>query len=151
MDGVEMGFIPDWSQFTTGEWIDMETHTKDVWSNAHRIMSLLYRPVSEQIGDAYHIEPYNAKEDHDRWLDCPAQWFAGAMLFFSTSRRRLLNSTRLSLTEATDRLIELARSGDGTTSSTPSLVKTSSRWTGSLRRLFKSSYSTSRTYKTFTT
>lgn len=151
MDGVEMGFIPDWSQFTTGEWIDMERYTQDIWSNAHRIMALLYRPITNQVGDRYEIEKYTSKEECDRWLESPAQWFAGALLFFSSSRTRLVNITRQSLEEATGHLIESLTSGDGTTSSTPLQVTTYSKWTQSLKLPSKYFSSTSRTSKTFTT
>jgi len=151
MDGIEMGFIPDWSQFTTGEWIDMERYTQDVWSNAHRIMALLYRPITNQVGDRYEIEKYTSKEEADRWLDSPAQWFAGALLFFSSSRARLVNTTRQSLEEATEHLIGSLTSGDGMTSSTPLRVTTYSKWMQSLKHPSKYFSSTSHTSKTFTT
>lgn len=149
MDGKPYGFIPRWSDFSLGEWIDMETYSSDVWSNAHRIMALLYRPITERVGDAYEIERYSAKEEADLWLDCPASWFAGALLFFSNSRQTLLRSMRRSLTAVTDSLIVSARNGDGMTSSSPSPVRTSFEWMQSLSYRLRSYFSTSPIYKTF--
>lgn len=149
MDGKSYGFIPDWSEFTTGEWIDMERYTQDIWSNAHRIMSLLYRPITDQIGERYEIQPYSSKEDPDLWLDCPASWFSGALLFFSTSRERLLSSINQSLREVTEDQIKSARSGDGTTSSFIWRGLMSSVWTRSRNYLFRYASNTSPIYKTF--
>ena len=149
--GKTMGFIPDWSAFTTGEWIDMERYSQDIWTHAPSIMAMLYRPITDELGDSYAIETYTSKEDSDIWMDCPAQWFVGALLFFSSSRRRLLSSMRRSLETATEALIESVKSGDGTTSSITLRDRTSYAWTGLPKRLYKSLSSTSRTYKTFTT
>jgi hypothetical protein len=63
IEGKRYGFIPDWDAFTAGEWIDMETYLSDFWKNAHKIVSVLYREVTYELGDRYEIEKYTAKED----------------------------------------------------------------------------------------
>lgn len=82
LGGKTYGFIPNWDEFSAGEWIDMETYTKDFWQTPHKAMSILYRPLTRKWGDAYTIEPYTAKEDADAFLDMPAPLVAGALLFF---------------------------------------------------------------------
>ena len=151
LKGTRYGFIPNWEEFTAGEWIDMEVYTQDFWKTAHKAMSVLYRPIDREWGDAYTIEKYTAKEDADVFLEMPAPYVAGALLFFWTTERKLLNTTRKSLAETALRAMSLLRSGGGTRRSTPWRGKTYSRWNASrrfLRRLFSR---TSPSYKTLTT
>jgi len=82
MNGVEYGFVNDWGEFSIGEWIDCEKYQSDFWPNAHRLMSVLYRPVRMRGGDKYIIAKYTAKENADVFKQMPADLFSGAMLFF---------------------------------------------------------------------
>ena len=82
LNGVEYGFVPDWEQFSAGEWIDMETYTKDFWKTAPKAMSVLYRPITQRWGDRYTVTQYTAQEDPAPFLDMPAPAVAGALLFF---------------------------------------------------------------------
>ena len=127
LKGVEYGFIPDWSEFTAGEWIDAERYAGDFWPNAHRLMALLFRPVKRVWGDKHEIEAYTAKEDADTFLDMPADQVAGALLFFWTTRNELLNTLRYSLTK-TAKEMSSAVNGAGTPSYTPSLTSRFLRW-----------------------
>ncbi len=97
----------------------MEVYTQDFWKTAHKAMSVLYRPIDREWGDAYTIEKYTAKEDADVFLEMPAPYVAGALLFFWTTERKLLNTTRKSLAETALRAMSLLRSGGGTRPSTP--------------------------------
>ena len=63
MDGKRFGFIPDWDAFTAGEWIDLEGYMDDFWKNAHKVMAILYREVTYELGESYEIKKYTAKED----------------------------------------------------------------------------------------
>jgi len=129
VDGTTYGFIPDWQAFTLGEYIDMERWCADPVENAHRIMSLLYRKVDQRQGDRYSIEKYTSKEDADMWLDMPATLFGGTLLFFWSSKRRLLKSTRSSLIQAMVEVASLKLSGAGTSRSTRWRARASSIWT----------------------
>jgi hypothetical protein len=133
LDGVEYGFVPDWEEFTTGEWIDMEGYTKNFWPNAHKAMSLLYRPIERKMGDVYTIKPYTAKEDPKPFLDMPAPLVAGALLFFWSTELELLNALASSLIRKTREAMNLAQSGDGIPSSTTWRERIFSRWTRSRR------------------
>lgn len=128
LKGTEYGFIPNWEEFSAGEWIDLETYTKDFWKTAHKAMAVLYRPVERKSGDTYTIKPYTAKEDATPFLDMPAPLVAGALLFFWTTEHILLNDLRSSLIRSTKEVVSLPRSGGGIPSSINWLVKTFSKW-----------------------
>lgn len=140
MDGKRFGFIPNWDEFTAGEWIDMENHLEDFWKNAHKITALLYREVTYELGDKYEIKKYTAKEDASIFEEMPADLVSGMLLFFWTSRNQLLHDMQFSLLEVADKAIQSVKNGDGTISSIPSPEKTSSRWTR-LRNSLSKSYS----------
>ena len=143
IDGKRYGFIPDWDAFTAGEWIDMETYLSDFWKNAHKIVSVLYREVTYELGDRYEIEKYTAKEDASIFEEMSAELVSGMLLFFWTTRNELLHDMKSSLLEVAAKAIQSAKNGDGITSSMPSQEKTSSRWTRLQNSLFKSSSSIS--------
>jgi hypothetical protein len=137
MDGKRFGFIPDWDAFTAGEWIDLETYLDDFWKNAHKVMAILYREVTYELGESYEIKKYTAKEDASAFEEMPADLVSGTLLFFWTTRNELLHSIQSSLLRVAEEATRLAKSGDGIISSTPSQEKTSSRWTLSRRYLSK--------------
>ena len=128
LNGVEYGFVPDWDEFSAGEWIDMETYTADFWKTPHKAMSILYRPLERKWGDRYSIKPYTAKEDADVFLDMPAPLVAGALLFFWSTEKKLLNALQSSLIQKTQEVTSLLQSGDGILSFTPWPVRTFLRW-----------------------
>ncbi len=131
LNGVEYGFVPDWDEISAGEWLDMETYTADFWKTPHKAMSILYRPLERKWGDRYSIKPYTAKEDADVFLDMPAPLVAGALLFFWSTEKKLLNALQSSLIQKTQEVTSLLQSGGGTLSSTPWLVRTFLKWTRS--------------------
>ena len=143
MDGKRLGFIPDWDAFTAGEWIDLETYLEDFWKNAHKVMAILYREVTYELGESYEIKKYTAKEDASAFEEMPADLVSGTLLFFWTTRNELLHSIQSSLLRVAEEATRLAKSGDGIISSIPSQAKTSSRWTRLRRYLSKLFSSTS--------
>lgn len=139
MDGKRFGFVPDWDAFTAGEWIDLETYLEDFWKNAHKVMAVLFREVTYELGEKYEVKKYTAKEDASIFEEMPADLVSGTLLFFWTTRNELLLNMKSSLLEVAEAAIQSAKSGAGITSSTPSQEKTSSRWTRLRSYLFKSS------------
>ena len=137
--GKRFGFVPDWDAFTAGEWIDLENYLEDFWKNAHKVMSVLFREVTYELGDKYEVKKYTAKEDASIFEEMPADLVSGTLLFFWTTRNELLLDMKFSLLEVAEAAIQSAKNGDGITSSTPSQVKTSSKWTRLRNSLFKSS------------
>jgi len=143
MDGKRFGFIPDWDAFTAGEWIDLEGYMEDFWKNAHKVMAILFREVTYEVGESYEIKKYTAKEDASSFEEMPADLVSGTLLFFWTTRNELLHSIQSSLLRVAEEATRLGRSGDGITSYTPSQEKTSSRWTRLRRYLSKLFFNTS--------
>ena len=126
--GEEYGFVNDWDAFTFGEYIDMETYSQDVYANAHKMMSLLYRKIDRKSKNDYWIEPYTSKENSEIFKTIPAHIFTGALVFFSTTRRELLRTTRLSLAKAV-RDLTLQENGVGIQRSIHFLERAFSIWT----------------------
>ena len=59
IDGIEYGFLPDLDEITLGEYADIEQYIKNGYeSNMHKIMSILFRPVTSKEGKLYSIEAY---------------------------------------------------------------------------------------------
>lgn len=125
LNGTRYGFVPNWDEFTAGEWIDAEQLCGDFWKNAHKVMALLFRPVAREWGNRYEIEPYTAKEDAEAFLDMPADQVAGALLFFSTTKNELLSTLQSSLIQAAMKVATTSgKSGGGILSSILSRVRT---------------------------
>lgn len=129
LHGKTYGFIPDWHQFTLGEWIDLEEYCSDIVPNAHKVASVLYREIDRRHGDKYTIKEYTATEDAEVFLDMPADVFGGMMLFFSTSRSRLLSNMRQSLTKTAAQALNSAVNGVGILPSTRWQTKMYYAWT----------------------
>lgn len=117
VNGEWYGFIPDWEQFSTGEYIDMEEFSKDLLGNATKIMSILYRPVTRMHNNICEIEPYKGTQNHKMFAQVSAQEFYGAMLFFSNTRKELAFVLAQSLARETTKLFKKRshRSGGGIT------------------------------------
>tara|TARA_R110002012_G_scaffold197522_2_gene366083 strand:+ start:9745 stop:10419 length:675 start_codon:yes stop_codon:yes gene_type:complete len=133
LNGESYGFIPNWQEFSLGEWIDIETYCENFWENAHKIMSVLYRPIERHHGDAHTIAKYTAKEDAEVFKQLPAELFGGCILFFLSSKRELLHTMKSSLLKAAAHLTDSAVNGDGIQPSTHSQGKTLTRWKRLLR------------------
>lgn len=127
MDGVQYGIVPDWGEFTLGEWIDISNAMEDFWKNAHVVMSILYRPVRWNIHSSYGIVEYTAKEDAKAFKQMPASYVSGAVLFFWSIEMKYLNTTPRSSAQA--QVLSFLQSGDGITRYTSWLVKTCLPWT----------------------
>ncbi len=81
----EYGFVPNLSKISTGEYIDLETYTKEPVKNLHNIMSILYRPVTNKVNDRYAIEDYNPDEfKEELFKDCPMDIALSSLGFFLT-------------------------------------------------------------------
>jgi hypothetical protein len=104
IDGIKYGFVPDWDEFTAGEYIDLEMLVKDFWPNAARIMAVLYRPITSEFAGTYKIAPYTAKEDPTPFLKVPAHFVSGMLVFFWTTRSELATRTAGRLLEAAQAL-----------------------------------------------
>jgi hypothetical protein len=82
-NGVTYGFIPNLSEITMGEYIDIEQHCKEAHKNLHKIMSVLYRPIVKETKTRYSVEPYSPNDEIDEeFLDFPILPSISALSFF---------------------------------------------------------------------
>jgi hypothetical protein len=59
IDKVEYGFLPNLDEITLGEWADIEHNIKDgLEKNIHKIMAVLFRPITSREGKLYSVEAY---------------------------------------------------------------------------------------------
>jgi len=143
LEGKKYGFIKDWDEFTTGEWIDCESYQEDFWANAHRIMSVLYRPLKYHVGKEYKLKAYTAKEDAEPFKKMPADLFSGALLFFWNTRIVRLQTLQASLLEAEEAVRHLQTNGSGTRRFTNWRERISSVWKRSRKSQLTSRSNTS--------
>jgi hypothetical protein len=93
MGGVEFGFIPNLDDMTTGEYMDLDNYITD-WDTMHNAMAVLYRPITNKLGNKYQIEEYKGSVTYaDVMRHAPLDVVLGAMVFFYTLGNDLLKST----------------------------------------------------------
>ena len=93
MGGVEFGFIPNLDEMSTGEYMDLDTYITD-WDTMHNAMAVLYRPITNKLGNKYQIEEYKGSVTYaDVMRHAPLDVVLGAMVFFYNLGNDLLKST----------------------------------------------------------
>lgn len=93
MGGVEFGFIPNLDEMSTGEYMDLDTYITD-WDTMHNAMAVLYRPITNKLGNKYQIEEYKGSITYaDVMRHAPLDVVLGAMVFFYNLGNDLLKST----------------------------------------------------------
>jgi len=124
----EFGFIPSLEEITVGELNDIDQYISD-WSQMHKAMAVLYRPVTARVANRYDIEKYEGSDKYaNKMLDIPLDIAVGAMLFFWTLGSDLSQASLKSL--AMENQMTLAplhnflNGGTGYPSSTNSLGET---------------------------
>jgi hypothetical protein len=99
---VTYGFIPDVTSMSYYEHADLSAYAKAIWGQEPNdfthlpgMMAVLYRPVTERVGDKYRIKEYDSEQaDHkDEMNDLSMDKVQGALLFFSITRKKLLNAS----------------------------------------------------------
>jgi hypothetical protein len=79
---VEFGMIPDLNNMSFGEYVDLDKYISD-WSNMHKAMAVLFRPITKKRKDLYDIEEYEGSDkyaDYMRYM--PLNVALGAIVFF---------------------------------------------------------------------
>lgn len=93
MGGVEFGFIPNLDEMSTGEYMDLDNYITD-WETMHNAMAVLYRPITNKLGNKYQIEEYKGSITYaDVMRHAPLDVVLGAMVFFYNLGNDLLSST----------------------------------------------------------
>jgi len=91
LGGRSYGFIPNLSELSLGEFVDLELCAKQGFAtDLAKAMSVLYRQVTDYQGDHYSIEPYIPHDGRvHRMRDLPMDVALGAMVFFSRIAKSL--------------------------------------------------------------
>tara|TARA_R110001583_G_scaffold59734_1_gene177590 strand:+ start:119 stop:688 length:570 start_codon:yes stop_codon:yes gene_type:complete len=79
------GVIPNMSEMTTGEFVDLESYCEESTENLHKILSVLYRKQKDSVDywGRYQVEDYNpSPEKHKLMLDLPMNYALGVLNFF---------------------------------------------------------------------
>jgi predicted transport protein len=125
----EFGFINDIENMSLGEYADVDTNISD-WSQMHKVMAVLYRPLTDRIKDKYTIVDYEGTADYAYIMKfMPLDIALGALVFFYHLGNELLKGIRSYLVKETQELIlagqpNSTNNGGGTTQSTRLLKET---------------------------
>lgn len=97
--GVKYGFHPNLDEISLGEFVDLEDNTKDGIEGLHNILAILYRPIIEEKGTEYNIEPYNENHIKNAKLfeDISIDVVNGVMVFFYRLGTKCIKSSSLYL------------------------------------------------------
>lgn len=89
----DYGFVTDINAISFGEWLDLDSNCKDFPKNLNKILAILYRPISNQLGNKYGIEPYTSAhlKNADDFNEMPLSIANGALVFFSIIEKELVN------------------------------------------------------------
>lgn len=91
LGGKEFGFIPNFEEITSGEYIDLENYLKDV-STLHKAMAVMYRPITKKVKDKYEIEPYISSITYAEVMEyAPLDVVLSAQVFFWNLGQELLS------------------------------------------------------------
>ena len=85
IDGNRFAFHNDLNGIRVDEFTDLEEFCKDPNKDAHKAMSVLYRPYV-QVGKRYKLEEYGTHhvDDADTFKAMPYDYYLGAIAFFLT-------------------------------------------------------------------
>jgi hypothetical protein len=112
----ELGFIPDLSSMSFGEYVDMDTVCGDIYKDgvimgeaAHKMMSILYRPIKAKFGKYYDIEPYdsNGKRKYEDAIGkLTLDHVLNTLLFFSNLELELYNDSLVYLAKEITEIVK---------------------------------------------
>lgn len=92
LNGTEYGMIPNLDEITYGENKDLMQYIGD-WKTMHLAMSVLYRPITQTLGNTYSVEKYNGTKEHrDVMQHMPLDIVLGAQVFFCRLTEELLRA-----------------------------------------------------------
>jgi hypothetical protein len=90
----EYGFEPNLSAMSYGAYVDISKFGQlTIDDNWPKIMSILYRPITDKKGDMYSIEAYKGEIDDKLFLQVPMDIQFGCLFFFVNTLTDLLSGT----------------------------------------------------------
>jgi len=132
VNGKRLGFIPDINGMTFREHVDLDQLAQTIWRDGKacdykelpRLMAILFRPVTEQVGEYYNIEKYDLEKMAGYMPEIMALTLDrvnGALLFFSSIGAELVNNSLVYLDAMLNKEMrtvlppQVSRGGDGIT------------------------------------
>jgi len=132
VNGKRLGFIPDINGMTFREHVDLDQLAQTIWRDGKacdykelpRLMAILFRPVTEQVGEYYNIEKYDLEKMSGYMpeiMELTLDRVNGALLFFSTIGAELVNNSLHYLDAMLNKEMktvlppQVSRGGDGIT------------------------------------
>lgn len=96
--GIKYGIVPSLSDMSFGEFLDIQAMEEEgkMWENGHRILTILFRPVTAQHGSEYTIKPYESINETlalEWYENLSADILIGAIAFFLGLRVDLLTNS----------------------------------------------------------
>jgi collagenase-like PrtC family protease len=119
IDEVEYGFLPDLDEITLGEYADIEHYVKEgLEKNMHKIMAVLFRPVTSREDKVYSIEAYkDGRERAEKFRKkMNATQVQAALVFFWTFAKEFVKILPLFLMKKLNKIqteINLQKNGVG--------------------------------------
>lgn len=104
VNGKRLGFIPDINGMTFREHVDLDQLAQSIWREGKqcdykelpRLMAILFRPVTEQVGEYYNIQKYDLEKMSSYMpeiMGLTLDRVNGALLFFSSIGAELVNNS----------------------------------------------------------
>ena len=91
-DGIEYGIIPDFDSITVAEFLDIQTYERSA-DNINKLLAVLYRPITSQLGQYYTIEKYNGTGERGRLFeDLDIKIYKSVVNFFLSLSLTLLEN-----------------------------------------------------------
>ena len=100
---IELGFIPDLTEMTFGEYVDLDSACTDLYKDgkldadaALKLMAILYRPVVAKWAGRYDIEPYDSTKVVkyiDEVKKLTLDHVLNVLVFFSSLEQELYGSS----------------------------------------------------------
>ena len=95
IDGKEYGFEPNLSKMAYGAYADItQWDTISIDKNWPKIMSILYRPITQKKGERYQIQTYTGDWNEELFLTTDMETNWGCLFFFINLQKDLLNATQ---------------------------------------------------------
>ena len=109
LDNVKYGFHPNLEEITLGEYADIETYLKNgLEGNLHKLMAVLYRPITEIDGFNYTIEAYGTSDSRmraEKFKKMKASDVNNALVFFWILGKELLIALQQFLMEQNQEIL----------------------------------------------
>jgi hypothetical protein len=112
----ELGFIPDLSSMSFGEYVDLDTYCTSIYKDgelmgeaAHKMMCVLYRPIVAKFGKYYDIELYknvDKRKYEDAVGELTLDHVLNTLLFFSSLEMELYNDSLVYLAKEITEIVK---------------------------------------------